>query len=100
MAGRFLIDRHELPYDAMVPNASWLSPIDDEEGKAMLVNNIELDVKTKCIEGERTQAQIADNIGITPSYVNRIVKNKEQIVNKTFLAMMDKRTTRLIQSAA
>jgi len=55
----------------------------------MLVNNIELDIKTKCIEDGRTQAQIAENIGITPSYVNRIVKNKEQIVNKTFLAMME-----------
>lgn len=28
---RFLIDRTELPYDAMVPDASWLIPIDDEE---------------------------------------------------------------------
>lgn len=28
---KFLIDRTELPYDAMVPDASWLIPIDDEE---------------------------------------------------------------------
>lgn len=55
----------------------------------MLINNIELDVKTKCIEGEKTQVQIADSIGITPSYVNRIVKSKEHIVNKTFLAVME-----------
>lgn len=55
----------------------------------MLINNIELDVKTKCIESERSQVQIAENIGITPSYVNRIVKSKEQIVNKTFLAIME-----------
>ncbi len=55
----------------------------------MLINNIELDVKTKCIESEKTQAQIAENIGITPSYVNRIVKSKEHIINKTFLAMME-----------
>lgn len=29
---KFLIDRRELPYDAMVPDASWLGPI-EEEGK-------------------------------------------------------------------
>lgn len=29
---RFLIDRHELPYDAFVCDPSWLCPIDDEEG--------------------------------------------------------------------
>ena len=31
MARRFLIDRKELPYDAMVSDASWLIPIEDEE---------------------------------------------------------------------
>lgn len=55
----------------------------------MLKNNIELDLKTKCVECEKTQAQVAENIGITPAYVNRIVKNREQIVNKTFLAIME-----------
>lgn len=43
----------------------------------------------KCIEGEKTQAQIAENIGTSPSYVNKIVRSKENIVNKTFLAMME-----------
>ena len=55
----------------------------------MLKNNIEIDVKTKCIEESRTQAQVAESIGTLPSYVNKIVRNKEQIVNKTFLAMME-----------
>ena len=55
----------------------------------MLKNNIEIDVKTKCIEESRTQAQVAESIGTSPSYVNKIVRNKEQIVNKTFLAMME-----------
>ena len=36
-----------------------------------------------------TQAQVAESIGTSPSYVNKIVRNKEQIVNKTFLAMME-----------
>ena len=28
---RFLIDRTELPYDAMVADPSWLIPIEEEE---------------------------------------------------------------------
>lgn len=55
----------------------------------MLRNNIELDIKTKCIEQFATQAKIAENIGTSPSYVNKIVRSKEQIMNKTFLAMME-----------
>lgn len=50
----------------------------------MLRNNIELDIKTKCIEQSTTQAKIAENIGTSPSYVNKIVRSKEQIMNKTF----------------
>lgn len=31
---RFLIDRTELPYDAMVPDPSWLIPVEEEgDGK-------------------------------------------------------------------
>lgn len=55
----------------------------------MLKNNIELDIKTKCIEQSTTQAQIAEHIGTSPSYVNKIIRSKEQIMNKTFLAMME-----------
>ena len=55
----------------------------------MLKNNIEIDIKTKCIEENRTQAQVAESVGTSPSYVNKIVRNKEQVVNKTFLAMME-----------
>ncbi len=55
----------------------------------MLKNNIELDVKTKCIEIGKTQAWIAEKVGISAAYVSRIVKSREQIVNKTFPAMMD-----------
>ncbi len=55
----------------------------------MLLNNIEMDIKTKCIEKETTQSKLADGVGITPSYVNRIVKNRENVVNKTFIAMME-----------
>ena len=55
----------------------------------MLKNNTEMDVKMRRIEKATTQAKIAENIGISPSYVNKIVRSKEQIMNKTFLAMME-----------
>lgn len=54
----------------------------------MLKNNVEKDIKIFCIDQGRTQAQIAANVGTTASYVNKIVRGKEQIVNKTFLAIM------------
>ena len=47
----------------------------------MLKNNIEKDIKMRCIEKSTTQAQIAENIGTSPSNVNKIVRNKEQIMN-------------------
>lgn len=55
----------------------------------MLLNNIELDVKTKCIEESKTQLSVSEELGITPSYISRIVNGKENIVNKTFIAMME-----------
>jgi plasmid maintenance system antidote protein VapI len=55
----------------------------------MLLNNIEVDVKIKCIEKDTTQTMLADGVGTSPSYVSRIVKSKEHIVNKTFIAMME-----------
>jgi predicted XRE-type DNA-binding protein len=57
--------------------------------RSVLKNNIEMDVKMRCIEKSTTQAKIAENIGTSPSYVNKIVRSKEQIMNKTFLAMME-----------
>lgn len=55
----------------------------------MIKNNIELDVKVKCIEHSTTQTQIAEDIGTTKSYVNRIIKKPEGVVNKTFVQMME-----------
>lgn len=55
----------------------------------MLLNNIEVDIKIKCIEKDTTQTMLADGVGTSPSYVSRIVKSKEHIVNKTFIAMME-----------
>ena len=55
----------------------------------MVKNNIELDVKTKCIEQEKTQVQIAEEIETTKAYVNRVIKKKDGVVNKTFVQMME-----------
>lgn len=55
----------------------------------MVLNNIELDIKVKCLERNITQAQLGDKIGTSGQYVNRIIKKKDGIVNKTFVDMMD-----------
>ena len=55
----------------------------------MLKNNIEVDVKVKCIESGITQAQLAERIETTSSYVNRVIKKKEGVINNTFVKMME-----------
>lgn len=55
----------------------------------MVRNNIELDVKTKCIERGKTQVQIVEDIDTTKAYVNRIIKRTDGVVNKTFVQMME-----------
>lgn len=55
----------------------------------MLLNNIELDVKTKCIEEKVSQTELAEKIGTSAPYVNKIINGKEQIMNKTFIKMME-----------
>lgn len=56
----------------------------------MLKNNVEVDVKVKCIEGDVTQARLAEEIGTSAPYVSRLIRNNEKIVNKTFLQLMEK----------
>lgn len=55
----------------------------------MVKNNIEVDVKVKCIENGTTQAQIAEDIQTTKSYVNRVIKKPNCVVNNTFVQMME-----------
>jgi transcriptional regulator with XRE-family HTH domain len=55
----------------------------------MVRNNIELDVKVKCVEQGVTQQTIAEKIGTTGQYVNRVVKKKDGIMNKTFVEIME-----------
>lgn len=61
----------------------------NRSGKYMIRNNIEVNVKVKCIENETTQAQLAETIGTTGQYVNRIIKKKDGVVNKTFVQMIE-----------
>ena len=55
----------------------------------MLQNSIEMDMKMRLIESGLTQTEVAEKVGVTLSYVNRITKGREQIVNKTFVKIMD-----------
>lgn len=55
----------------------------------MVKNNIELDVKVKCLEANMTQQKVGETIGTTGQYVNRIIKKKDGIVNKTFVEMLE-----------
>lgn len=56
----------------------------------MLKNNVEIDVKVKCIEEGLTQAKIAEEIGTSPQYVSRLIKSNDKIVNQTFISVMEK----------
>ena len=55
----------------------------------MIKNNLEIDVKVKCMEEGITQAQLAEKVGTTAPYVNRIIKNSKSVVSKTFASMME-----------
>ncbi len=55
----------------------------------MLQNNVEMDLKMRLIESGQTQKEVAGKLGVSLSYVNRITKSREQIVNRTFIAMME-----------
>ena len=55
----------------------------------MVKNNVEVDVKVKCLEASITQQQLGEMVGSTGQYVNRIIKKKDGLVNKTFVQMME-----------
>lgn len=55
----------------------------------MLKNNIEIDVKVKCMEEGFTQVQLAKKVGTSAPYLNRVIKNQESVVNKTFVNMLE-----------
>lgn len=55
----------------------------------MVKNNIEIDVKIKFLEARMTQQEVGEVIGTTGQYVNRVIKKKSGVVNKTFIQMME-----------
>lgn len=55
----------------------------------MLRNNIELDVKVRCIEENKPQSKIAEEIGTSAPYVSRIVNGGDKVLNKTFIQIME-----------
>lgn len=55
----------------------------------MLLNNVEQDLKTRLEEEGTTQKELAGQIGVSLPYVNRVTRCREQLVNKTFLKMLD-----------
>lgn len=55
----------------------------------MIINNIEKDIKIKCLENDMTQAELAEKIGTTGQYVNRVIKKNTGILNKTFVQLME-----------
>ena len=55
----------------------------------MLRNNIEIDVKVKCIEEGKTQAMVAESVGTSAQYVSRLINHPEKILNKTYISIME-----------
>lgn len=56
----------------------------------MVRNNIEIDVKTKCIEEDITQAALAERVDTSAQYVSKVIRKPDGVVNKTFVSMMEK----------
>lgn len=55
----------------------------------MVRNNVEMDIKIKCLEAGMSQLNLAEQIGTTGQYVNRIIKKKDGLLNKTFVEIME-----------
>ena len=55
----------------------------------MLKNNLEIDVKVKCLEEGATQVQLAEKIGTSAPYVSRLINKKEELLNKPFVEMLE-----------
>lgn len=53
----------------------------------MVLNDIKMDVKLKCIEADTNQTKLGEVIGTTGQYVNRVMS--KDVVNKTFVKMME-----------
>ncbi len=56
----------------------------------MVKNDFDIDVKIKCLEERITQAQLAEMVGTSPSYISRLINKQNSIVNKVFVEMLEK----------
>ena len=52
----------------------------------MVLNNIEIETKVKCLEAGITQEQLGAKVGTTGQYINRVIKKKDGLVNKTSIS--------------
>ena len=43
----------------------------------------------KCIEGNTTQAKVAEEVGTPASYVRRVINDGDKVMNKTFVSIME-----------
>lgn len=50
----------------------------------MFLNNIELDVTTKCIGQNLSQHQVAESVGASGTYISRRINHPEKNVNQAF----------------
>ena len=58
-------------------------------GGQMLRNNVEMDLMARFDEDQVTQTRVAERVGVSVPYVNRIIHGKEPIMNKTFVKILD-----------
>lgn len=54
----------------------------------MLLNDIEMDIKTKLVESRRTQLDVATEAGFCTSYMTRLMR-KTHVVNRTLVSLME-----------
>ena len=87
MAGLFLIEKIEiLVYYKLYEKDNRYIFI---EVMIVVKNNIEVDVKVKCIENGMTQVKLSEEIDTTKAYVNRVIKKSDGVINRTFVQMME-----------
>ena len=55
----------------------------------MIINNIRDDINSRCIRKNITQAELAKEAKTSPSYLNRLMKYQDKIVNQYFTRAME-----------
>lgn len=55
----------------------------------MLINNLEKDIKVKCLDIDITQAELAKRLDKSAQTINKIVKKGDGLINTTFIDIME-----------